>query len=322
MPLYLNLWCRMARLLFNIASKVSGKMNGLVFSRNRYGSNVRPRVQPTNPRTPSQINARARFATSSAAWSSLSPSEQAAWAAYAAAVPVRDKKLSGTINITANAMYTRCGAAFGSAGIVFPVAAPTVMLMPTFDVPTVATVPTTGNVTAVMPTAGQYQIQVSRSKGAGINFFTGPFRVVTTVIVTAGQIITIANPYGDVYGADSKVWLRFRRFEADGRVSEPVIAMSGYIPTPTAIPLSAAGGSATDTLTVTFDRDVTPGAGLTFSIGGTSTTFASVAQGGDAKTLVWDTATPAMAPGSASIEIPTTGSVPGNTGGPVTAILA
>jgi hypothetical protein len=63
--------------------ELSGKMGGLVFSRNKGGAYVRQYVIPVNPNTVAQVNARAAFGSSAANWHNFNANEKARWQNYA-----------------------------------------------------------------------------------------------------------------------------------------------------------------------------------------------------------------------------------------------
>lgn len=57
----------------------SGSYQGITSSRNRYGQYVRTRASPVQPRTPAQLNQRARMTTNAAAWRGLTDAQRAGW---------------------------------------------------------------------------------------------------------------------------------------------------------------------------------------------------------------------------------------------------
>lgn len=57
----------------------SGSENGMTASRNRFGQYFRRRSVPVQPRTPSQLNQRARMTTNAAAWRALTDAQRAGW---------------------------------------------------------------------------------------------------------------------------------------------------------------------------------------------------------------------------------------------------
>ena len=59
----------------------SGSANGTTWSRNPFGQYTRRRAVPVQPRTPAQLNVRARLAANAAAWRALTDAQRAGWAA-------------------------------------------------------------------------------------------------------------------------------------------------------------------------------------------------------------------------------------------------
>lgn len=57
----------------------SGSEGGSTASRNRFGQYMRRRAVPVQPRTPAQLNQRARMVTNSVAWRALSDAQRGGW---------------------------------------------------------------------------------------------------------------------------------------------------------------------------------------------------------------------------------------------------
>lgn len=57
----------------------SGSEAGTTFSRNRWGQYSRRRAAPVQPRTPAQLNQRARMSTNAAAWRALTDAQRSGW---------------------------------------------------------------------------------------------------------------------------------------------------------------------------------------------------------------------------------------------------
>ena len=77
----------------------SGSVGNQTSSRNRSGQYRRQRAMPTQPRTASQMAARARMASQSSAWRGLTDAQRAAWNAFAQSFTVVNS-LGATINLT------------------------------------------------------------------------------------------------------------------------------------------------------------------------------------------------------------------------------
>jgi len=71
--------------------QISGSIGATVFSHNRYGSYVRLRTVPTNPKTAYQLGIRAILSACSSAWKALDDASKVAWAAWAQTNPINDR---------------------------------------------------------------------------------------------------------------------------------------------------------------------------------------------------------------------------------------
>lgn len=83
--------------LINILGSMSGKLAGMVYSHNRWGSYIRQLVMPTQPRTTYQVEQRGRIAQIAGAWSDISGSQRLMWDGFAALI-VRSDPLGTPLN--------------------------------------------------------------------------------------------------------------------------------------------------------------------------------------------------------------------------------
>jgi hypothetical protein len=63
----------------NLTSDARGKLNGMVFTRGRYGAVIRTKVSPVQPSSPAQSLVKQNFGALSASWRGLSEDQRAAW---------------------------------------------------------------------------------------------------------------------------------------------------------------------------------------------------------------------------------------------------
>jgi len=81
----------MAKVLFTaVVADMRNKLNGTVFSKNRYGAYTRTKVTPVNPQTTAQQLVRSRFGSRSSAWRSLTEAQRQTWIDAAPSFPVFD----------------------------------------------------------------------------------------------------------------------------------------------------------------------------------------------------------------------------------------
>lgn len=109
--------------LSQLLTSASGKIGGIVASRNAAGSYFRSRVKPTNPKTLAQSGARSQFATASKQWQGLNDLVRASWKAWAAEHPKRDR-LGVTVARTGQQEYVGQWIANTSAGLAVAVTPP------------------------------------------------------------------------------------------------------------------------------------------------------------------------------------------------------
>lgn len=63
----------------NLTSDARGKLNGMVFTRGRYGAVIRTKVSPVQPATPAQQLVKQNFGALSASWRDLPTDERNGW---------------------------------------------------------------------------------------------------------------------------------------------------------------------------------------------------------------------------------------------------
>lgn len=98
-----------------IVADIRNKLNGTVFSKNRYGLYARTKVTPVNPQTTYQQQNRAILGNASAAWKGLTQDQRNAWIAAAPNFPVTD--IFGNVQIlSGQALYVKLNANLANAG--------------------------------------------------------------------------------------------------------------------------------------------------------------------------------------------------------------
>jgi len=73
----------MAKFVSQVYSEIRGSVNGVTYSRNRYGLYARSKASPVQPRTPAQSERRAQLTVLSQRWRTLDESLRAEWRALA-----------------------------------------------------------------------------------------------------------------------------------------------------------------------------------------------------------------------------------------------
>lgn len=87
-----------------LAGQLSGRVGGVVFSRNRGGDYIRNGPSPVNPQTARQVLVRNALTAASSEWGDLTADQRKSWAAWAASNPVQNR-LGETIRLQPNAAF-------------------------------------------------------------------------------------------------------------------------------------------------------------------------------------------------------------------------
>jgi len=97
----------MAKIILGpMVGQASGKIGGMVFSRNRGGTYVRRRAHPTTNTSPYSEAVKAAFASVSTAWGSLDAAGRQAWQVWSANNPIVDR-VGQKITLDGHAAYCR-----------------------------------------------------------------------------------------------------------------------------------------------------------------------------------------------------------------------
>jgi len=87
-----------------LAGQLSGRVGGIVFSRNRGGDYVRNGPSPVNPQTSYQVAVRNAMSLASTRWNDMAATARAAWTAWAQNNPVQNR-IGETIRLQGNAAF-------------------------------------------------------------------------------------------------------------------------------------------------------------------------------------------------------------------------
>lgn len=211
---------------------VRGSIGGTVFSKNRYGSYARNRTIPVDPGSTKQTKIRAVMGQVRDAWfNTLTTAQRAAWAVYAANVPVTNR-IGETINLTGWNMFARTASCllYNDESIVAD--APTDFSLAEQDSTLAITVSeATQQVSVAFDDTMDWVdeddahllVYVSRPQNPTVNYFKGPYQIAGSVdgdsTTAPTSPATIALPFAAVSG--QKIFAQCRIVRADGRLSEP-----------------------------------------------------------------------------------------------------
>ncbi len=186
----------------------SGKIGGQVAARNAAGSYLRNKVTPVNPRTTSQVEARARLASNAKLWVGLPEVFRLDW--NAAAKNFSSKNVFGdNIRLSGINVFSRLNnnlALIGKSFIPQPPAAEG--LASPSSVMIASTV--TGSILTVtagedVPAGNQMVIRMTPPQSAGKNFVQSEFRVLTTADAGTTGAIDVSSDYVQKFGALPKL---------------------------------------------------------------------------------------------------------------------
>jgi hypothetical protein len=225
----------MAKILMTaIVADIRNKLNGSVFSKNRYGAYVRTKVTPVNPQTTSQQNARNILSTNAQAWRGLTEAERQGWVSAGASFPFTDifgnsKQLSGS------ALYSKLNNNLLHAGEAPISAAPSPVAIPDLGGITITAaeaVPALSMVMATTPVPAGFSLMVFATPniGAGRSFVKNQFRFISAVAAAAASPVNLLAAYQAVFGnpvAGQKIFVKaFYVSTVTGQAGIPAQAMA------------------------------------------------------------------------------------------------
>ena len=223
----------MAKVIYGSGiNSISGRLDGVVYSRNRFGGYMRSYSAPVNPNSTRQQSIRNTFQQLAAIWSTtLTAAQRTAWNLYGASVPVLDR-FGVSINLTGFQHYLRSNTLILQCGLTRVDAGPTTFSLPeTDDEFAVAASEATNEFTVTfddtLPWCDLDGAAMAVFGGspqlATRDFFGGPWRFADSIdgdsVTAPTSTTTIASPF--VLTEGQKVWTYARIIADDGRVSNP-----------------------------------------------------------------------------------------------------
>lgn len=181
------------------------KLNGTVFSKNRYGAYARTKVTPVNPQTTTQQAARNNLATNSQAWRGLTENERQSWIDAAESFPFTDIFGNSKI-LSGQALYVKLNnnlVAYGSGAIA---TAPTPVSIPALSLSSVTADESTGVIVMNFdpsPVPADFVVVVFATPNItpGISFVKNRFRLVTVLAAAGTTPLNLTTPYAALFGA-------------------------------------------------------------------------------------------------------------------------
>ena len=206
----------MAKILTTaIVADIRNKLNGSVFSKNRYGAYVRTKVTPVNPQTTAQQAQRNKLSTNSQAWRGLTEGQRQGWIAAASSFPATDifgnpKVLSG------NALYVKLNNNLHTLGLPSISDAPAPVAIPALSLTNLQAISGTNSVSltfdpAAIPADFSMVIEATPQMGAGISFVKNRYRQLVVKPAATTSPVDISDEYVIANGAltlGQKVFMR------------------------------------------------------------------------------------------------------------------
>jgi hypothetical protein len=180
----------------------SGSVGAQTSSRNRSGQYRRQRAIPTQPRTPAQVAARSRLGTVSAAWRGLTPTQIAAWNAFALSFTTTNA-LGSTIHLTGSQCYTKVNTVnlqCGRSIVSVPPALPAFVAVLVTGVDATAATPLV-ELSGAAPAMGTtFMIFASPQLSPGVTF-NGQYAFLTDTLTFTSGKAPITTAYSAKWGA-------------------------------------------------------------------------------------------------------------------------
>jgi hypothetical protein len=179
----------------------SGSVADRTYSRNRFGQYQRNRISPVQPRTPAQLNQRARLTTNAAAWRSLTDAQRAGWLSLGLMI-TRTDSLGQTYTLTGFAAYCSVNNNKLDAGDAAVSAAPAIVTpadLATVTVTLTAAAFSIAYTATPLPANTRLFIFASPQRSAGVSF-NGDYRLMTVTAAAAASPAVILTAYTAKFG--------------------------------------------------------------------------------------------------------------------------
>ena len=224
----------MAKLLFTaVVADMRNKLNGTVFSKNRYGAYARTKVTPVNPQSTAQQAQRNKLATNSAAWRGLTEAQRQSWIDGAINFPTTDIFGNSKI-LSGQALYVKLNNNLGRIGAALISTCPTPVAIPALSITGVVADDSANTVviTATTPVPAGFAMAVNATPnvGAGKSFVKNLYRSVQNFAAAAAGPFDISTAFVALFGdpvIGNKVFVQcFYISTTTGQAGIPVSAMT------------------------------------------------------------------------------------------------
>jgi hypothetical protein len=223
----------MAKIIYGSGiNQISGTLDGVVYSRNRFGGYARRYTVPVNPNSARQQSVRNTFQELTEHWNTtLTAAQRTAWNLYGANVPVLDR-FGASINLTGFQHYLRSNTVIRQCGLTRVDDGPTTFALPETDGTFSASASeATQEISITFDDAAGWAsednaampIYGGRPQLATRDFFAGPWRFADSIdgdqAGAPTSPATVTSAYTITEG--QRLWIYGRIVRADGRLSDP-----------------------------------------------------------------------------------------------------
>jgi len=202
-------------------AQIKGSIGSQTYQAGPYGQIIRSRTVPVNPNTPAQAAVRFAMQFYAQEWNDvLTAAQRANWAAYAVATPLTNR-FGELVNVGGRQMYLRSALAATTGGLIPVADAPSLPGIPAIPLVTynfsAASGVTVTTVSPAVPAGSAITIFAGVPVNPSRNYYSGPWRAVSTITSSTTFPLTIIFPAPIVLG--QRYMLRWRVTDNQGRVS-------------------------------------------------------------------------------------------------------
>lgn len=219
-----------------IVAEISGKINGTVFSKNRYGAYARTKVTPVNRNTNAQQTARGYLTEVSQSWRGLTDAQRLGWNEGAKNF-TRTNVFGDIRNLSGVNLFARLNANLKHIGSAVISACPLPKSVPAISSLSVAADVSDDSLELTFAPAidagVKIEIYATAGLSAGKNFVKSEFKKIatkTSAFVTGGDVAADYKAvYGSIPAAGTKVFIMVKHFDSTTGQPGAVVQASAIV---------------------------------------------------------------------------------------------
>lgn len=225
----------MAKILMTaIVADIRNKLNGSVFSKNRYGAYVRTKVTPVNPQSTSQQNARAILGSLAQTWRTLTEPQRQSWIDAAPNFPFSDIYGNSKI-LSGSTLFQKLNNTLSSNEVQINLLAPSPSQIPNLALASLTATAGTQLLSldfapSPIPANTILIIESTGNVPPGISFVKNKFRKISTASSSDTSPANLTSDFTDVHGSlviGQKIFVRVKVLNTvTGQVGVPYQIMA------------------------------------------------------------------------------------------------